>query len=247
MDKRRRRKINGEKVFSIVASLAIVAALVVGIISIVRSATADDDKNKNYIDFDVAEKQTEGATEDETEPATEAPTKEPDKIEEPATEVPVAATVEEEPTPVAVNVNVYSFSESSSLLWPVEGEVILGFNMDKTIYFPTLDLYRCNPAIVISATTGTQILSAAPGIVEDVYDDNETGTTMVISIGNGYRLTYGQMGELMVGVGDNVEAGTVLGSVAEPSKYYSKEGSNLYFMLTKEDVAVDPMLYLIDK
>ena len=36
---RKKRKVDGEKIFSIVASLAIVAALVVGVISIVRATS----------------------------------------------------------------------------------------------------------------------------------------------------------------------------------------------------------------
>ena len=50
---KKRKKPDGEKIFSIVASLAIVIALVAGIISIVRSNTRQD-KKKNYIDLNVA-------------------------------------------------------------------------------------------------------------------------------------------------------------------------------------------------
>ena len=46
---RKKRKVDGEKIFSIVASLAIVAALVVGVISIVRATS--NSKKQNYIDL----------------------------------------------------------------------------------------------------------------------------------------------------------------------------------------------------
>ena len=144
-----------------------------------------------------------------------------------------------------VNATVYNFSESSSLIWPVEGEVVLGYNMENTIYFPTLNQYQCNPAIVISAEVDTEVLSAAKGIVEDVYEDPVIGTTMVISIGNGYKLVYGQLKDLAVGISDEVDAGTVLAKVSEPTKYFSVEGSNLYFALKLEDAPVDPTTFLI--
>ena len=54
--KRRNKKIDGGKIFSIIASLAIVAALGVGIVSIVKTATSD--KDKNYIDLNVADNAT---------------------------------------------------------------------------------------------------------------------------------------------------------------------------------------------
>ena len=41
--------------------------------------------------------------------------------------------------------------------------------------------------------------------------------------------------------GSHVEKGEVLGTVAAPTKYYSVEGTNAYFALTLDEVAVDPM------
>ena len=37
--------------------------------------------------------------------------------------------------------------------------------------------------------------------------------------------------------------GQHLGTVAEPSAYYVKEGANLYFKLTKDGIPVNPMDY----
>ena len=43
--------------------------------------------------------------------------------------------------------------------------------------------------------------------------------------------------------GDYVEAGHVLGYVGEPTKYFTVEGSNLYFELDKDGTPVDPVAY----
>lgn len=236
---RKKKRIDGEKIFSIVASLAIVAALVAGIVSVIKNSTKET-KKKNYIDLNVVEIET--TTEEPTtykEPETTAK-----KIEKETTaeSKQVDVTVPEDET-IAVNVPVYKFSETDTLGWPIKGNIVLGFNMDNTIYFPTLDVYRCNPAIMIAADAGTEVKSAAPGIVEEVYVDNETGTTVKIAIGDGYELTYGQLTDITVGISDKVDAGTVIGKVSEPTKYFTKEGSNLYFKLTKDGVALDPMLY----
>ena len=42
-------------------------------------------------------------------------------------------------------------------------------------------------------------------------------------------------------VGDYVEAGHVIGYVTEPTKYYSVEGSNLYFELERWGDCRDPI------
>ena len=44
-----------------------------------------------------------------------------------------------------------SYNGTDRLSWPVQGNVILDYSMDSTIYFPTLDQYKCNPALIIHA------------------------------------------------------------------------------------------------
>lgn len=133
------------------------------------------------------------------------------------------------------------FGETDGLVWPISGNVLLNFSMDKTIYFPTLAQYKYNPAIVIEAQEGENIVAAASGEVLRIYSDEETGQTVVMNLGDGYELTYGQLDNLQVYTGDYVEAGEVLGTVAAPTKYYSVEGSNVYFKLTKDGEPINPL------
>ena len=50
--------------------------------------------------------------------------------------------------------------------------------------------------------------------------------------------------ELAVKEGDVVETGQLLGYISEPTKYYCKEVSNLFFEMKKDGEPVDPFLYL---
>ena len=133
------------------------------------------------------------------------------------------------------------FTDSDTLVWPIVGNVLVNYSMDKTVYFATLDQYKYSPAIVIAATEGEEITAAADGQVTDVYQDPETGTTVVMNLGDGYELTYGQLTDLAVAEGDMVVTGDPVGKVAAPTMYYSVEGTNVYFKLTKDGVPVDPM------
>ena len=140
--------------------------------------------------------------------------------------------------------NGIDFTEESSLMWPSAGTILIDYSMDGSVYFPTLNQYKYNPALIIGSDVGNQVLAAAKGIVESVTIDEVTGNTLVMNLGNGYKLTYGQLKELAVAEGDVVEEGALLGYVSEPTKYYAKEGGNLYFAMTQNDEAVDPVLYL---
>ena len=136
------------------------------------------------------------------------------------------------------------FTEDSQLLWPVDGNILMNYSMDKTVYFSTLDQYKYNPALVISGAEGDQVISAAPGIIKSIDVSAETGTTVNVDIGNGYELFYGQLKEVPVKVGDYVEAKSVLGYISQPTKYYSVEGSNVYFEMRKDGQPINPLDYM---
>lgn len=137
-----------------------------------------------------------------------------------------------------------NFTEDSQLLWPVDGNVLLNYSMDKTVYFSTLDQYKYNPALIISGAEGDQVICGAPGIVKSIDVSAQTGTTVNIDLGNGFELFYGQLKEVPVKVGDYVEAKTVLGYVSQPTKYYSVEGCNVYFEMRKDGQPVNPIDYM---
>ncbi len=134
--------------------------------------------------------------------------------------------------------------EAADLKWPLQGNVIMNYSMDQTIYFATLDQYKYNPAIVIQSEVNTPVESVAQGKVTSVENSAETGTTVTVDLGDGYSAVYGQLKEVSKSTGDYIEPGEVIGYVNEPTKYFSVEGANLYFELTKDGAPVNPMEYL---
>ena len=134
-----------------------------------------------------------------------------------------------------------NFTDEDTLVWPISGNILVNFSMDQTIYFPTLDQYKYNPAIVIEAHEGDLITAAAAGKVTSVYEDREIGKAVTMELGNGYEVTYGQLDNVLVSEGSYVAKGDVIAQVAAPTKYYSVEGTNVYFKLTKDGVPVNPM------
>jgi murein DD-endopeptidase MepM/ murein hydrolase activator NlpD len=136
---------------------------------------------------------------------------------------------------------VLNFNDSTRMTWPVRGNVILDYSMDKTIYFPTLDQYKCNPGVVIQGDVSTPVVAPANAKVQEIGSNEEIGNYVVLNMGNKYTAVCGQLKELKVKANEYVKEGQVLGYIAEPTKYYSVEGANLFFEVTHEDKAIDPL------
>jgi len=168
-----------------------------------------------------------------------------------------AAAVENEPADAADETEEYTdeaemagsvlnagYSPENAMSWPVRGEVIMDYSMDKTIYYPTLQEYKCNPSILIQSEEGTDVAAAFSGTVADVYHDAQLGSVVEMSLGNGYEAYYGQLENVDVAVGDTVRQGQIIGEVSAPTRFYSVEGSHLNFMVTKDGEPTDPLDYL---
>lgn len=138
---------------------------------------------------------------------------------------------------------VLHFNIEDGLSWPVIGNVVMNYSMDERIYFATLNQYCYYPAVAISAEEGGPVNAAALGTVTKIGINEEIGQYVVMDLGDGYQATYGQLQDLTVEQGDQVSKGQIIGYVAAPTKYYSLEGTNIYFKLEKDGESVNPVAY----
>lgn len=134
-----------------------------------------------------------------------------------------------------------TFSDSDTLVWPIVGNILINYSMDKTVFFPTLQQYKYNPAVIIQANEGDLITASSAGKVISVFNDSRIGNGIVVELGGGYEVTYGQLKNILVSEGSYVAAGDIIAEVAAPTKYYSVEGTNVYFKLTKDGEPVNPL------
>lgn len=181
---------------------------------------------------EVAELESDFSTEDlaevELEPNVE--TEEVAEAEPEQQEAPVSNITEE----------ALHFEPEKGIVWPIKGSVLLDYSMDSTIFFPTLQQYQYNPAMILSGNVNDKVYFVAKGKITNIETNEVTGCTVTQDIGDGYTAIYGQLKELNFEVGDMVQSGQVVGYISEPTKYYSVEGSNVYFQLLKNGVPVDP-------
>ena len=268
MDKGRK---NTVRIVSVVISLGVIAALIVGAVSVIRSINAGRGNN-NIVNLNETEENVAIKTEDVTEKIDElgskelkeanagakgelgkqeassiAASEETLKNEEKTVveELTVPPTLSSEEV-MAEAMRSFSFDESNKIAWPVLGNITLDYSMDETVLHKSLGVYKCSPAIIISCEIGSNVAAAASGIVTDVGELSETGTTVTVSIGNGYETTTGLIENVNLKKGDKVTAGQLIGTVASPSAYYIEEGPGVYFKLTQYGEPVNPDEYFVE-
>lgn len=132
------------------------------------------------------------------------------------------------------------FSETDGLIKPVNGNTVIPYSMDGSTYFSTLDQYKYNPALMIGAEEGAVVSACAEGRVVSIFENEEIGHAVTMDLGDGYLITYGQLSGINVALNSYVDPGEAIASVAAPTKYYTREGCNLYLQLTKDGVPVNP-------
>jgi len=195
--------------------------------------------NDDLIEFDVyAEKDEKGIDLSEDDKADEVVKEEPEAV------AVDGKTVEARKTNNLQN--SLKFTSEKGLAWPIEGDILMEYNMDSTIYHKTLMVFKCNPALIIGAKEDSKIVAAVDGKVTELVKNEETGLTITMDIGSKYNLVYGQLKDVSLAVGDIVKEGDIIGSIAKPTKYYSVEGSNLYFQVINDEKPVNPMSLLRD-
>ena len=127
---------------------------------------------------------------------------------------------------------------------PVETVAVLndyGFYHNKT-----LNTYYEHAGIDFTAAAGTEVMAVEKGTIESIYkDDVLLGTEIVVNHGNGLKTVYRFVTEAEgLKVGDTVEKGEVIATVAEATGNEYKDGAHLHFEIMRDGKTVDPALRL---
>lgn len=135
-------------------------------------------------------------------------------------------------------------SEQPVFAAPLEGKtkVVLAYSTDHAIYDPTLEQYRTNASVSLSAKKGTEVKAAADGVVKEVKKDAQAGNLVRIAHGEDWLTTYGQLADAVaVKEGESVKQGQRIGTVAAPTKYGVALGEHLIFAMEKNGEPQNPM------
>ncbi len=226
-------------------SIVAAAALIGGIA--LDSGSADNKPSNNIVDLNEESTTNNLADNKNWYSSREEETSTTDKNEE-VTESTGQIAFEEQTSTYEISVNApadsLNFTADNILTWPVDGNIIIDYNMDNTVYFPTLNLYRCSDSICIQSDIGTPVYASEKCMISEIGYNEEIGNYVVADLGNKYILTYGQLSDIAVNKGDFIEKNDLIGYVSTPTDYYSVEGPNLYLKLTENGNPVNPLDHL---
>jgi septal ring factor EnvC (AmiA/AmiB activator) len=124
------------------------------------------------------------------------------------------------------------------LPWPVEGDVLTTFGRSR---HPRYGTSTYNSGVDIGARRGEGIRAVAAGQVEFVDWVPGYGKTVILSHGGGYYSLYAHASQVLVRVGDHIDAGSTIARVGDTD---SLHGDCLHFELRRGGQAIDPIPWL---
>jgi septal ring factor EnvC (AmiA/AmiB activator) len=128
-----------------------------------------------------------------------------------------------------------------TLPWPVEGDVVYRFGPDRK---PNGIVLK-NQGIGIGAPVGTPVKAVESGVVEYASSFPGYGPTVIVSHGGGYRTLYLYLRNISVRVGQQVAAGSVVGTVGGEQ---TADGPHMEFQvrvpMSGSSEPVDPLSWL---
>ena len=128
---------------------------------------------------------------------------------------------------------------------PVEGEILREYAKESLVYSPTLDEWITHNGIDIVAEKTTVVKASAEGTVKSIKNDPRYGLTVVIEHANGFSSVYSNLLTAeFIEEGENVEQGQTIGTVGNTATFEIADESHLHFEILKDDVSVDPELYI---
>ena len=133
----------------------------------------------------------------------------------------------------------YDYKFKSKLVWPLKGEIIRKFGLEKNPKYKRITIK--NNGIDIKAEIGTKVHAIADGVVafSNVYAGQ--GKLIIIDHKNGYYSLYAHNSQLLVSKGESVKAGQVIALSGDSGQV---EEASLHFEIRKRGTPVNPLDFL---
>ena len=128
---------------------------------------------------------------------------------------------------------------------PVEGDIVKEFSKENLIYSETLQEWTVHNGIDIKAEKTSVVQASEDGVIKSIKNDPRYGLTIVIEHSDGFKTVYANLlSSEFVSEGENVVKGQSIGTVGNTAAFESADEPHLHFEVVKDDLQVDPCIYV---
>ena len=123
-------------------------------------------------------------------------------------------------------------------------------SLDRLIWCRTLRQWRTHDGVDFLGTQGTEVFAIMEGTVTNIQNTIMEGTVVTITHGGGITSEYRALaGQVAVQLGDRVNGGDKIGTMANSSLVNSAAGAHLHLRMRQNGSLVDPLEFLpgVDK
>jgi murein DD-endopeptidase MepM/ murein hydrolase activator NlpD len=129
---------------------------------------------------------------------------------------------------------------TGSMTWPTPGHGGVSSYYGMRLH-PILKVYKMHTGIDINAPAGASIIAANKGTVILAGWQSGYGYTIIIDHGGGISTLYAHCSRILVGVGDNVNEGSLIGKVGSTGL---ATGPHLHFEVRRNGATTNPLDYV---
>ncbi len=136
-----------------------------------------------------------------------------------------------------------------ALIAPVAGNVYAEHDLAVLVFSNTMGDWRVHAGIDIASSIGTDVLAAADGVIDSVWEDPLMGTCVSISHAGDLKTVYKNLAvTLPSGIveGASVKQGDVIGAVGESALIECADDAHLHMEVSLADELVDPLDYIAE-
>ncbi len=124
---------------------------------------------------------------------------------------------------------------------PIEGTIQKMYSIDKVIYSKTLGQWKTHDGLDIAPSGSKEVKAIERGVIDQIYDDNFYGKTIVIEHISGYKSIYSNLdNDVYVSAGENVVKGQKIGKIGNTSVGEYLDAPHLHFKILLNDESINP-------
>lgn len=160
----------------------------------------------------------------------------------------VLSETKETMIPEIVKQETFAKKQELDFEWPLSGDIIRDFAKDFLVYSSTLNEWTTHEGIDIAGNEGDVIVSVEDGIVEQIYEDEKYGKTIIVSHEKDYKSRYSFVSpENLVIEKQRVRKGEAIGRLTISTNFESKDREHLHFEMMKNDEKLSPIAEILKK